>query len=88
MIRIALATFALASFAACTPGTGENGTCDPANVGQCQENLFCFVTNLDAGVDAGGAVCKYVCGPSQPCPNGFYTCVSPPGFCAPDGGQY
>jgi hypothetical protein len=91
MIRIALVVFALASFAACTPGTGENGKCNPATVGECQVNLDCFVTDADAGADAGGAVCKYVCSPGssgQPCPSGNYTCVDPPGYCAPDGGTY
>jgi hypothetical protein len=86
MIRIAFAVLAMASFAACTPGIGENGACNPADLGACQVNLDCFQTNHDAGVDAG-FYCKYVCGPGgQQCPNSNYACVTPPGYCVPDGG--
>ena len=88
MRRTLLFFFALTAFAACTPGTGENGACDPANVGECQVSLDCFYVNPDAGADAGGAVCKFPCGPSSPCPTGgHYACVDPPGYCGPDAGH-
>jgi hypothetical protein len=85
MIRIAFVAAALLSFAACTPGIGENGACNPSDVGQCQVNLDCFVTSFDGGADAG-AFCKYVCAPfGQQCPNNNYACNAD-GYCIPDAG--
>jgi hypothetical protein len=82
MRRTLFALFALAAFAACTPGVGENGECIP-NEGQCQVNLDCISVLPD-----GGSLCKYICATGGAnCPRSTDVCTSE-GYCSSDGGIY
>jgi hypothetical protein len=82
MRRTLFVLFALAAFAACTPGVGENGSCVPGE-GQCQVNLDCFTLLPD-----GGSICKYVCAAGgSNCPSQSPVCTSM-GYCSSDGGIY
>jgi hypothetical protein len=81
MRGILLVILAVASLAACNPGSGENGTC--TSTPECQLNLDCRFLLAD-----GGGICKYPCSAAtMNCPGGSPVCTSG-GYCSKDGGIY
>jgi len=86
MRRLFLSMFLLLG-AACTPGSGEYGSC--VTTADCQVNLFCEpiggVTNNDGGFPiADGGVCRKACQLSTDCLNNEQCGTN--GFCSSDGG--
>ncbi len=81
MRRILLVIFAVSSFAACTPGSGENGTCN--TTADCQVDLDCLNLLYD-----GGGICKFPCAvEGMNCPTQSPVCTAT-GYCSADGGIY
>ncbi len=78
MRRLAL-TICILAGAACSPGSGEYGSCTMTP--DCQVKLFC---QPNVG-DGGAGTCRYSCQVQPDCSNGE-TCNPTLGLCSKDGG--
>jgi len=78
MRRLAL-TISILAGAACSPGSGELGSC--MMTPDCQVKLFC----QEPTVDGGTGVCRYSCQIQSDCLNGEI-CNPTLGLCSKDGG--
>jgi hypothetical protein len=89
MRRLVL-TISILLGAACTPGSGEYGSC--INTSDCQVALFCDPTQGSIVNDAGnpqaadgGGVCRYTCPSPSTCSTYGEVCGAN-GYCSKDGG--
>ena len=79
MRRLAL-TISILAGAACSPGSGEYGSCKMTP--DCQVKLFCHLPS-DGGADG---VCRYSCQVQQDCSTYSEVCGLTLGLCSSDGG--